>query len=146
MHDFTILVMAENAADRDDLTADLEACLKGFHQSVEAERTGAGKGTQDAGAVIGVVLSSAAIVAVARGIAAWLRMRQSAELVVECKKSGVKVSAKRLTATTAQSAIEATLAACQEMEATETSKNEKQNVSKKPKTPPRGKQHKKPKK
>src|SRR5437763_1175915 len=91
---FEIEVQGTNPAESQSLAAELAAVLRLTAQDIQVDRTKRSDQTMDLGTVIGVVVASGAATAVARGVAAWLAKRQSAEITI--LKDGA-IKAKRIT-------------------------------------------------
>jgi Effector Associated Constant Component 1 len=110
MSEATIRLTLENvpASERDRLTDDLEQCLKGTDPTAKTAQVKPRLVMPDAGTILEVVLNAAAMSVLAKGIADWLRNRQTAEISV-VRPDGTKVVGKRLTPGTALGAIEKAL-------------------------------------
>lgn len=83
---FKIKVKDVTAARANVLAAELKDVLRDAHQEVEAEQIKEDPETMDLGATLAVILGSAAVTAVARGIKAWLEKNQNVE--IELHKDG----------------------------------------------------------
>lgn len=112
MDELTVQLTIEKVADadRDALTGELQSKVESVSPDVAVSRLGDGRRMLEAGTIIQIALNAGALIAVAKGIADWLRMRQGAEIKIECR-DGTKVFAKTVTSATAQSVIEAALRA-----------------------------------
>jgi hypothetical protein len=112
MDELTVQLTVEKVADadRDALTGELQSEVESVSPGVAVSRLSDGRRTLDAGTIIQIVLNAGALVAIAKGIADWLRMHQGAEIKIECR-DGTKVEAKTVTSATALSVIEAALRA-----------------------------------
>lgn len=84
--DFEIKFKGVTAARGNILAAELKNVLKDAHQDVEAEQIREDLETMDLGAILAIILGSAAVTAVARGIKAWLERNQDVE--IELQKDG----------------------------------------------------------
>jgi len=73
------------------LAGSLQECLRDADPDVQVERQRERQETQDFGATLAVVLGSAAVTAVAKGIAAWLARNSGARLEVRQGNGSVVV-------------------------------------------------------
>lgn len=80
--EFTISFDTADLARANRWTSELAAELERVDPSVQTERGKTDPQTMDLGAVIGVVVSSGAALAVARGIGQWLERRQGASITI----------------------------------------------------------------
>ncbi|MDJ0838873.1 MAG: hypothetical protein QNK37_20305 [Acidobacteriota bacterium] len=91
--EFSIRFPDASAAQANQWAADLKQLLEETHPDVRLEQVRDREETMDLGATLGIILGSAAVTAVARGIQAWLTKRQDAS--IEFAKDG-RVTAKGL--------------------------------------------------
>jgi hypothetical protein len=80
-----------NAADASRLAEDLANYLKTFGNGVDAEVTGGSSDTMDLGATVVLVLGTPAVIALARGVADWIRKQGDPDLVIKTKDGSVEV-------------------------------------------------------
>ncbi|MBC8120277.1 MAG: hypothetical protein H7Y22_00385 [Gemmatimonadaceae bacterium] len=99
--------------DSDTLTDELLGIISNSENVQSASRTTNGLGKQDAGVIIGVILASAAVTELARGIADWIRAKNGAKVTVTYP-DGPTVSAETIDANTALNVIEMALKKGQE--------------------------------
>ena len=92
----------------EELRGQLERSSPGVAVSQRRER----QTTQDLGTVLGVVLGAEAVVAVAKGIAAFLRAHQGAS--IDIKTEDGRILAKGITSTTALAIVQEALRASRE--------------------------------
>ncbi len=83
--EFRIVLSGENVARANMLAADLKHFLEDTSPEVNAEQIRANPEDQDFGTILGIVLGSAAITAVAKGIRDWLARNQDAEIEFRTK-------------------------------------------------------------
>jgi hypothetical protein len=102
----------------------LQAAVESSYPGVEVSRLSAGKGTQDAGTIRRIILNAGAVVAVANGIADWLRLRHSIEVKIVCQ-DGTTVIAKSVSAATAEAVIVAALQDCEKRQVHEVAPEER---------------------
>jgi len=91
--DFSIQFPGASAAQANQWAGELKQVLEEAHPEVKATQTRERDETMDLGVILGVVLGSAAVTAVAKGIQAWLMRNQNA--VIEFAADG-RVTAKNL--------------------------------------------------
>jgi hypothetical protein len=91
---FELEVNGTDLAQSQVLAAELASTLRLTTPGVQVERVKTSDDTMDIGTVVGVIIASNAVAALARGLAAWLAKRQSAEIRV--RKDGT-LMAKGLT-------------------------------------------------
>jgi hypothetical protein len=70
-------------AEANIYAADLASTLRGVDRSLRAEQRRDREDTQDLGVVLSVVLGSAAVSAVARGLSAWLGRNSGAKIQID---------------------------------------------------------------
>lgn len=80
---YRIIVAAEDQAVAGRSAEALADVLREAEGVVGADRSKADAATMDLGAIVTVVATSGATLAIARGIAAWLRARRSASITIE---------------------------------------------------------------
>jgi hypothetical protein len=78
----TIKISGPDLADSQLLTADLMSSIKLMTPDISVERGKGGAETMDLGTILTVVLGSAAVTAVAKGIADWLRRQPKAKITI----------------------------------------------------------------
>src|SRR4051812_48691892 len=81
--EYRFTVTAENQAAAGRSAQALADTLREAEGVLEADRRKADETTIDLGAIVAVIASSGATLAIARGIAAWLRTRKQASITVE---------------------------------------------------------------
>lgn len=81
--DLLISFVNEDLATANDLAGDLAEFLRDDIPALSVARLRQDSRTQDFGATIGIILGSAAVTSLARGVAAWLARRQDAHLRLE---------------------------------------------------------------
>jgi Effector Associated Constant Component 1 len=90
---FQIAVKGATPAESQRLAQELAANLKFADPGVSVDREKDSAETLDLGATLAVVVGSAAVTALAKGIAAWLAKRQTAEISIskdgEVKAKGI---------------------------------------------------------
>jgi hypothetical protein len=97
MAEFELTVSAGTTAQSNVYVQELATKIRKATPSVSVSRHKIDGSTMDLGATLAVILSSGAALAVAKGIADWLRKRQTASVIIT--KSGheiVKVDAKNI--------------------------------------------------
>jgi hypothetical protein len=99
--------------DSDTLADELLGVVNASEDVKAASRETDGSGKQDAGVIIGVILASASVTALARGIADWIRSKNGAKVKVTCP-DGTMIAAETIDGTTAVAVIERALKHCQE--------------------------------
>jgi hypothetical protein len=80
---YTFTVEAEDQADAGRSATALADVLREADGVLEAVRTKAGEGTMDLGAIVSVLATSGTTLAIAQGLAAWLRARRGVTITVE---------------------------------------------------------------
>jgi hypothetical protein len=80
---FSILIEAEDARSAGEGARSLADELRGLPGVLEADRSKDDQSTMDLGAILTVVATSSAMVAIARGIADWLRRRRGTRLKIQ---------------------------------------------------------------
>jgi hypothetical protein len=80
---YTILVNAEDQAAAGSSAMALADTLQGADGVLEALRGKAAEHTMDLGVIVSVLANSGATLAIARGLAAWLRARRGVTVTVE---------------------------------------------------------------
>ena len=80
---FGFVVEAEDEAAAGRAATDLSDVLREADGVLEADRTKADDHTMDLGTVISVLATSGATLAIAQGLAAWLRARRGVTVTVE---------------------------------------------------------------
>jgi|GEM_PF-6623476 len=115
-----VQVVVENVSDaeRDELTGELLAAVEGSYPGVEVSRLSPGRGTLDAGTILQIILNAGAVVAIAKGIADWLRLGHSVEVKIVCR-DGTTVVAKSVSAPTAEAVILSALQECDKRQTAE---------------------------
>jgi hypothetical protein len=103
---FTIEAANQAAAGR-DATALVDA-LREVDGVLNADRGKADEATMDLGAIVSVVATSGATLAIARGLAAWLRARRGATIRIEKdgKSGSIKAAVEGIDAKTALRIVE----------------------------------------
>ena len=91
--EFSIRFPGASTAQANKWAADLKQTLEEAHREVQIDQTKDREETMDMGATLGIILGSAAVTAIAKGIQAWLTKRQDAS--IEFAKDG-RVTAKGL--------------------------------------------------
>src|SRR3954462_12624177 len=81
--EYRFTVMAEDQAMAGRSAQALADTLREAEGVLEADRRKANETTMDLGAIVAVIATSGATVAIARGIAAWLRGRKQASITIE---------------------------------------------------------------
>ena len=81
--EYRFTVTAEDQASAGRNAQALADTLREAEGVLEADRRKADETTMDLGAVVAVIASSGATLAIARGIAAWLRTRKQASITIE---------------------------------------------------------------
>jgi len=84
--EFSIKFSETSTAQANRWATDLKDALEEAHREVQASQVRTRMDTMDLGSLLGVVLGSAAVTAVAKGIQAWLMKNQSA--TIEFVKDG----------------------------------------------------------
>jgi len=125
MNDASFRISFDNATDKEanKHAEELEKALTRTHPNVQLERERERPDTLDLGTVLALVLGTEAIVAVAKGIHAYLTKYHDVSITITDKDR--KVEAKNLTAQTAVTVIEEVLRNGQEP-------NQKKPAQKKP--------------
>ena len=81
--DFLIAFQGVDVATANGLAADLEDFLSESVPDADIERRREDPLTQDFGATLAIIVGSAAVTALAKGVASWLARRQDARLVLK---------------------------------------------------------------
>ncbi|WP_192553517.1 effector-associated constant component EACC1 [Pseudomonas sp. IzPS59] len=105
---YLLTIEAENDRDSDSQAralADKVRELKGVESS---DRKKSNENTMDLGAIISVIATSGASLALAQGLADWLRMRRTTNLTIERNLStnSIKVIVERIDPETAKQIVE----------------------------------------
>jgi hypothetical protein len=92
--EYRFTVTAENPAAAGRNAQALADTLREAEGVLEADRHKADETTQDLGAIVDVIANSGATLAIAAGIAAWLRARKQASITIErnCKAGSIKAT------------------------------------------------------
>ena len=80
---YRFIVEAKNQAAAGQGAQALADALREAEGVLEVDRRKADETTMDLGAIVAVIASSGATLAIARGIAAWLRTRKQASITIE---------------------------------------------------------------
>lgn len=86
---YLISICGADARESSAFADQLRAALEGAAPDVTVERKPDRPGTQDMGSVLAVIFGTPAVVAIAQGIAAFLRRRQSASLTIKTAQGEV---------------------------------------------------------
>jgi hypothetical protein len=109
----TIITFPEvSDADANKLAGALSPALREIDKSVFVERRRTRSESQDGGATLAVILSSAAVTAVAKGIAAWLA-RNSGTIIEVHAPDGTSVKVKHASGKDTAQTVAAALSAKQ---------------------------------
>jgi hypothetical protein len=108
-----LILLAGPDWDGDALADDLLSLVNASEDVKAASRETDGSGKQDAGVIIGVILASASVTALARGIADWIRSKNGVKVKVSCP-DGTMIAVETIDGTTAVAVIEQALKYCQE--------------------------------
>jgi hypothetical protein len=90
---YDLTVQAEDQASAGRGAVALADGLREVEGVFEANRKKANDTTMDLGAIVTVIASSAATLAIAQGIAAWLRARRNVKLKIESKGGSGSIKA-----------------------------------------------------
>jgi hypothetical protein len=80
---FNITFPGASRADANVYAADLASILRRVDRSLSAEQRRDREDTQDLGVILSVILGSAAVSAVARGLSAWLARNSGAKIQID---------------------------------------------------------------
>ena len=83
--EFRIIISGQSVARANILASDLKRCLEETSPEVSTEQIRDDPEAQDFGTIVSVILGSAAITAVAKGIRDWLARNQDAEIELRTK-------------------------------------------------------------
>jgi hypothetical protein len=86
---FVISIAGLSAGESDAAADDLESRLKGLKEAEEVTRVRDSKSHQDFGVSIAIVLGAPAAVAIAKGIADWLRARENGEIIIKTPEGSI---------------------------------------------------------
>ncbi|MGA2127067.1 MAG: hypothetical protein ABSG76_13040 [Xanthobacteraceae bacterium] len=89
---FTIEFGDVPLADAVEMAGELGRILLDTGPDVSVARRRSDPNTQDPGSILAVVLAAPAVVAVARGIADYIRLRRKARITIKCNGQQVVVS------------------------------------------------------
>jgi hypothetical protein len=89
---FTIEFDEVPLADAAEMAGELGKILLDSGPEICVERRRADLNAQDPGSILAIILAGPAIVAVAKGIADYIRLRRSAKITIKCKGHQVVVS------------------------------------------------------
>ena len=88
-HDLTIKFISESDADAANAARDFSSAAN--EKGIDSEIIGSSE-TQDAGVIVGIILGSAAIVEIARGIADFVRRYNVSDVEVVGRHKSVRIS------------------------------------------------------
>lgn len=108
-----LILQSGSDEDSDTLADELLGVVNASENVQSASRETDGSAKQDAGVIIGVILASASVTALARGIADWIRSKNGAKVKITCP-DGTTVAAETIDTKTAVTVIERALQKCQE--------------------------------
>ena len=92
---FTLQFLDASMAEKNHLAASLVEALRDTDPGVTADRHREQADTQDFGAIVTVILGSAAVTAIAKGVANWLARNSGAKLQIQ-RPDGTTVIATHL--------------------------------------------------
>jgi hypothetical protein len=90
-HSLTLVFPEASTAEGNQLAVDLRDCLRDINGNVQVERLRDNPDTMDFGATLGLILGSAAVIAVAKGIAAWLARNSGVRLEIRQSDGSVAI-------------------------------------------------------
>ncbi len=107
--EYRFVVAAEDQATAGRGAQALADALREAEGVLEADRQKADQDTQDLGAIVTAVATSGATLAIAQGIAAWLRARRgvTVEIEQESKAGSIKAAVQGIDPKTAERIVEA---------------------------------------
>ncbi len=110
--EYRFVVAAEDAKDQAAAGRGAQALADALREAdgvLEAERQKADQATMDLGAIVTVVATSGATLAVAQGIAAWLRARRGVTVKIEqeSKAGSIKAAVEGIDPATAERIVKA---------------------------------------
>jgi hypothetical protein len=108
-----LILESDPDEDSDTLTDELLGIINANKDVLRASRETDNAQKQDAGAIIGVILASASVTALAGGIADWIRSKNGVKVKVTCP-DGPTVEAETIDGTTAVTVIEMFLKRCKQ--------------------------------
>jgi hypothetical protein len=88
---FEVAVKGESPAESQRLVQELMRLMESAAPGTSVERRKESSETMDLGATIAVIISSAAMTAIANGIAAWLAKRQTAQISIS-RQGGIQAA------------------------------------------------------
>jgi membrane-associated two-gene conflict system component 1 (EACC1) len=103
-HRLTLSFEGADVADANRFAAELAERLRDADAPIDVRETRADPSAQDFGATLVLVLASPAVVALAKGVSAWLAMRPNAKITLKGKDGTVIASG--LTSADARAVIE----------------------------------------
>lgn len=111
MDRYSIVVDAQNERDADVQARSLADSSREISGVESAERKKATDNTMDLGTIVSIVATSGATLALAQGIADWLRSRRSTKLIIERDVStdSIKATVEKIDPETAKQIIELVL-------------------------------------
>ena len=89
---FSIKIIGVSLSRADNLAGDLKEFLQDTHREIQIERVREHRDNQELGSVLAIILGSAAVTAVAKGIQAWLARNQNVSIEIHKKGRLVKAS------------------------------------------------------
>jgi len=107
-YDYLISVEADSENVSDTYARALTDSLREIEGVDRVERQKNDENTMDLGAIITVLASSGATLALSQGIADWLRLRRSTKLTIECGASSesIKATVENIDPNTAKQIVE----------------------------------------
>jgi hypothetical protein len=84
-HRLTLSFEGVDVAEANRLAAELAEWLRDAEAPIDVQETRADPNAQDFGATLVLILSAPAVVALAKGVSAWLAMRPNAKVTIKGK-------------------------------------------------------------
>jgi len=103
-HRLTLSFEGADLADANRFAAELAERLRDAEEEIEVRETRADPNAQDFGATLVLLLGAPAVVALAKGVSAWLAMRPNAKVTLKDKDGTIIASG--LTSADARAVIE----------------------------------------
>jgi hypothetical protein len=107
-HDLVLSFEAASLAEANRYAAELAERLRDADAPITVTETRADPNAQDFGATLAILLGTPAVIALAKGVADWLRMRPEAKVTIKGKNG--EIIASGLTSGDARAIIEKRLA------------------------------------